>query len=442
MKEEILGLVENGYIYKRSPKRVGNKAYIYLVPPEGGGAKSYRIEIESEEDFVYLKRELPWRMRNISGKSYYTGSKRSKKSNKDITDASYKSYMREVDEFIARNIENMAKRNNFINTIIDKIGFNAFMILLTKMHLSPEEWREFRKDPNKLTDRILEFLVTVTEHYEYPNRLERLEKENERLKQENKELKAELEEKNAFIEEYRMQLSGMSTMLTSLQYKRFVDWNNLRYTYDWSPLPLEHAQQAYFVPIPYNSNDEMFEHMLETAATLKMVDITFGSNEGFDPSPFIKFGVKVTSLLEILQRSIESNAKDIIELRGRIGELQHEVLQLARRVYTQHSSKQIIEVKLPPQQQDTMTTTQQIEYLESQGYKITPPCDEDCVRRIAEENKSSTIDKETATIIMDGILEISDKWIASKLYNEGKMSKDEFFKIMNFEKYHTAKMPS
>ncbi len=76
MKEEIVGLVENGYIYKRSPKRVGNKVYIYLVPPEGGRVKSYSIEIESEEDFVYLKRELPWRMRSISGKSYYTGSKR------------------------------------------------------------------------------------------------------------------------------------------------------------------------------------------------------------------------------------------------------------------------------------------------------------------------------------------------------------------------------
>lgn len=76
MKEEIVGLVENGYIYKRSPKRVGNKVYIYLVPPGGGRVKSYSIGIESEEDFVYLKRELPWRMRSISGKSYYTGSKR------------------------------------------------------------------------------------------------------------------------------------------------------------------------------------------------------------------------------------------------------------------------------------------------------------------------------------------------------------------------------
>ena len=435
IKEEILGLVENGYIYKRSPKRVGNKVYIYLVPSEGGRVKSYSIGIESEEDFVYLKRELPWRMRSISGKSYYTGSKRRKKSNEDITDASYKSYQRALDEFIARNIEHISKRNNFINTLIDNIGFNAFMILLSKMHLSPEEWREFRKDPDKLADRILEFLATVIEHYEDPDRLERVEKENEKLKQENKELKEKLEEKDAFIEEYKMQLSGMSTMLTSLQYKRFVDWNNLRYSSGWSTLTPEQAKQAYFVPIPYNRDDEMFEHVLETAAAIKMTEITFGSNEEVSSSLFINFGMETISLLRIFQRDIASNYKNIIELWKGMVDLQLELLRVVYIVLTQRNrAKQIIEVKLPPQQQD--------EYLESQEYNITPPCDEDFVRKIVEEGKSPIIDKETATIIMNRGLEIFDKWIASKLYNEGKMSEDEFLKIMNFEKYHTAKMPS
>ncbi len=435
IKEEILGLVENGYIYKRSPKRVGNKVYIYLVPPEGGRVKSYSIGIESEEDFVYLKRELPWRMRSISGKSYYTGSKRRKKSNEDITDASYKSYQRALDEFIARNIEHISKRNNFISTLIEKIGFNAFMILLSKMHISLEEWEEFRKDPDKLADRILEFLITVIEHYEDPDRLERVEKENEKLKQKNKELREKLKEKDAFIEEYKMQLSGMSTMLTSLQYKRFVDWNNLRYSSGWSTLTPEQAKQAYFVPIPYNRDDEMFEHMLETAATMKMTEITFGSNEGVPSSLFINFGMETISLLRIFQRDIASNYKNIIELWKGMVDLQLELLRVVYIVLTQQNrAKQIIEVKLPSQQND--------EYLESQEYNITPPCDEDCVRKIVEESKSPIIDKETATIIMNRGLKIFDKWIASKLYNEGKMSKDEFSKIMNFEKYHTAKMPS
>ncbi|ADD08073.1 hypothetical protein [Candidatus Aciduliprofundum boonei] len=45
-------------------------------------------------------------------------------------------------------------------------------------------------------------------------------------------------------------------------------------------------------------------------------------------------------------------------------------------------------------------------------------------------------------IIMDRVLEIFDKWMAYELYKDGTMSKNEFLKIMNFEKYHTAKMPS
>ncbi len=309
------------------------------------------------------------------------------------------------------------------------------MILLSKMHLSPEEWREFRKDPDKLADRILEFLATVIEHYEDPDRLERVEKENEKLKQENNKLKAELEEKDAFIEEYRMQLSGMSTMLTSLQYKRFVDWNNMRYSSGWSTLTPEQAKQAYFVPIPYNRDDEMFEHMLETAAVIKMTEITFGSNEGVPSSAFINFGMETISLLRIFQRDIASNYKNIIELWKGMVDLQLELLRVVYIVLTQQNrSKQIIEVKLPPQQND--------KYLESKGYKITPPCDEDCVRRIVKEKKPSTIDKETARIIMNRVLEIFDKWIAYELYKDGTMSNEEFLKIINFEKYHTAKMPS
>ena len=157
--------------------------------------------------------------------------------------------------------------------------------------------------------------------------------------------------------------------------------------------------------------------------------------------------MEAISLLGTLQTIVASHGEDIASLEKSVMDLQTQ--QLKHLVSgLDNTPKQIIEVKVPSQSQETMTTGQKIEYLESLGYRVTPPPSEDRVREIVREvmreNKDTgcIIDAETAKIIIDAFVKIVDKFMAWSLYIRGLLTKQEFVKLAHLENIMVPTIPS
>jgi len=422
---DIETLVNEGYIYLRYPKSVKNRIYLYLINPQNGDKLNMSIQIESKDELQYFRKTLPRLMRKVSGISYYTGAKKRKREelHGDAIEQMWNEYFEDLMKVIL-------KRDEFLNGIIEDLGFTTFLFLTPQLHLTPNMMRQIVEKPKAISPTLSEFLIELVKNYEDPERYYKIEKENEELKRELEELKEDIENERKLNGELRMQLTGVSAMLTNTQMKRFVEWLNLRQGAGWTEYPTSTS----FIPIPYGPDDEFIENLVKGAVAIRMLSPSSAPPEGTYYT-LTKIIDLTNNIFNLLLFHISENYSEIIELNKEVNKLKNDVMLL--KLAPQQSKEEIVKIETSPE----MSTEEKIKYLESQGYKITPPCNEDCVRRIVEESKSSAIDKEPITIIMDRLLELFDKWVAYKLYNDGKMKEDEFLKIMNFERYHTAKMP-
>ena len=439
MEKELFELVNQGFMYNgTAPRWINGRAYFYLISKE---EKRSVILQCSKQEYRSVRSRVEERLRKLHGQVYYPKSTR-----KEYADTEY--IAREIDKIKLKNLRRLSDHVADVQDFITKIGLNTglrmFLTALRYVHIPPAKIEEAVRTDNfdLIINPVIESINTALATYRDPEYVERLERENEELRKKVEHYERQLEEKERIIQDQRAQLSGMTSMLTNTQLQRFREWNNMRYAYGWGTLTPEQAQQVSFVPIPYNRDDQRFEHIMETAVTMKMLGTTF-DNHGVSHIEFIEYAIETTDALKMLQKEIEYINKDMAYMWNSIGNLQNNMLKLVSSGVTQHnSSKQIVEVKIPPQKQETMDITQGIKYLQNMGYIVTPPPSEDRVREIAREvmteylNKMDTkgiIDAESMQIIMDGILKMGDKVIAHTLYQQGFITKQEFAKWAHLE---------
>ncbi|ADD08072.1 hypothetical protein Aboo_0260 [Aciduliprofundum boonei T469] len=230
--------------------------------------------------------------------------------------------------------------------------------------------------PKAISSLLSDFLVTLVKNYEDPERYYKIEKENEELKKELEELRAQMENERKLNAELRMQLTGITAMLTTTQKKRFVGWLNLRQGAGWTEYPIS----TNFIPIPYGPDDEFIDNLIKGAVAIRILGPSYTPSEGTYYA-LTKIIDGTNNTFDLLLSHISEIDSEIIELNKEVSNIKNEVTLL--KLNPPQPKKEIVKIEPPPK----MSMEEEIKYLESKGYKITPPCDEDCVRRIVEEKK-------------------------------------------------------